>query len=238
VTKILSLVKSRPGTQPEAFREYWHDAYLRSLLELEGVKGTAVKITHNHAFPMIIRDGWPLPAWAGVGEMWLDEAKDAEVFLNHSNLAEFLASHAEFLPEVIHYPCTELPTWDLGAENPPVKMIAFFQPSAAMTRAESQDYWTNKHVPIGRALQNPTRFAPRYVQNHVLPDFHTINSEYDFAGAPELWFYSKDAALQLFGETDKLEALQADEAKFSNREATIALMTDERPVYSRSAGII
>jgi hypothetical protein len=236
--KIMSLVKTREGASLEAFREYWRGPYLSSILALDRVKPGVVKVTHNHAIPLVLRDDHPASTWAGVGEMWFDRQADAEAFLNHPGLAGVLASHANVLTEVVQLPCTELPTWDLGAENPPIKMIAFFHPSAAMTRAQSQDYWTNKHVAVGMALNKPQRFAPRYVQNHVLPDFHTADPAYDFAGAPELWFYSKEAALQLFGETDKLEELQADEAKFSDRPSTVALITDELLVYSRTAGLV
>jgi hypothetical protein len=41
---------------------------------------------------------------------------------------------------------------------------------------------------------------------------------------------------RITGEKDKLEELRADEAKFSDRAATLALMTDAQPVYSRTDG--
>jgi hypothetical protein len=105
-----------------------------------------------------------------------------------------------------------------------------------MTREQSQHYWTHEHVRIGSELNDPTRFAPRYVQNHMLPDFHTAKPEYDFAGAPELWFYSEDAAKRIFLEpsASNMEKLAADEAKFSNRKTTISFITDERMVYERA----
>jgi hypothetical protein len=238
MTKLLSLVRTRPGTSPEAFREYWRGPFLHSTLDLEGVKKSVVKITHNHTFPLVIRDDYPVSSWAGVGEMWFDTREDGDGFLNHPELPAVLASHSGVVAEVVHLHCTELPTWDLGVESPPVKLMAFFHPSPTMTRAQSQDYWTNQHVAVGAALNNPKRFCPRYVQNHTLPDYHNATPEYDFAGGPELWFYSKDAALQLFSETDRLAELQADEAKFSDRASTVALMTDDQPVYSRTAGYI
>jgi hypothetical protein len=238
MTKILSLIKTRPGVSPEALREYWRGSFLHSILELDHVKKSLVKATHNHTFPLVIRDDFPVSPWAGFSEMWFDRREDGESFLNHPGLPSLLASHSGVVAEVVHLHCTELPTWDLGIENPPIKMMAFFHPSRTMTRAQSQDYWANKHVPVGLALNNPKRFCPRYVQNHTLPDYHNAKPEYDFAGGPELWFYSKEDALKLFSETDKLGELQADEAKFSDRAATVALMTDDQPVYSRTAGFI
>jgi uncharacterized protein (TIGR02118 family) len=238
MTKILSLVKTRDGTSIEAFREYWRNVYLPSILELKDVKGGIAKVAHNHAVPLVIREDaeFPPPAWAGVGEMWFDRREDAESFLNHPALAGAIRSHAGLLTEIVHLHCTELPIWDLGLEKPSVKMIAFFHPSTTMTRAESQDYWTNKHVAVGQALNDPTRFAPRYVQNHVLPEFHTASPEHDFAGAPELWFYSEEAAQRLFRESDNMDELNADEAKFSDRKSTVALVTDESVVYTRPGG--
>jgi uncharacterized protein (TIGR02118 family) len=238
VTKILSLVKTRPGTSPEAFREYWRGPFLHSILELNQVKKGLVKVAHNHSFPLVIRADFPVSPWAGFSEMWFDSREDGEGFLNHPGLPAVLASHSAVVTEVVQLHCTELPIWDLGTKNPPVKMMTFFHPSRPMTRAQSQDYWTKKHVPIGSALINPKRFCPRYVQNHTLVDYHNAKPEYDFAGTPELWFYSKEDALKLFSETDKLEALRIDEAKFSDRASTVALMTDDQPVYSRTAGFI
>src|SRR3546814_8023404 len=69
-----------------------------------------------------------------------------------------------------------------------------------MTREQSQHYWTHEHVRVGTTLNDPTPYAPRYVQNHTLPDFHAEKPEYDFAGAPELWFKSEEAARRMFFE--------------------------------------
>jgi hypothetical protein len=235
VTKILSLVKTRDGTSPESFRDYWRDSYLPSLLALRGVKSGVVKVTHNHAFPLPIREDFPPPPWAGVGEIWFDRQSDADSFINHPELPALLAAHAGILAEVVHIPCTELPTWDLGAENLPLKMMAFFRPSKTMTRAQAQDYWTNKHVAVGLALRDSKRYAPKYIQNHVRPEFRAPKPECDFAGAPELWFYSREAALSLFTDTAKLEEFRLDEAKFSDRATTFAVMTDEQCVFARTA---
>src|SRR3546814_16850785 len=76
------------------------------------------------------------------------------------------------MPEISHLLCSELPTWDHGLERASVKMIAFFLPSATMTREQSQHYWTHEHVRVGTTLNDPTPYAPRYVQNHTLTDFH------------------------------------------------------------------
>jgi hypothetical protein len=238
MTKIVSLVKTQPGISPQEFRAYWRGPFLHAVLDLKDVKKGVAKVSHNHTFPLVIRADFPVSPWAGFSEVWCDSREDGERLLSHPGLPDLLAAHSAVIADVVHLHCTELPTWDLGMESPPVKMMAFFHPSSAMTRAQSQDYWTNKHVAIGMALNKPHRFCPRYVQNHTLLDYHNPKPEFDFAGAPELWFYSKDAALQLFGETDKLDDLRIDEAKFSDRAATVALMTDDQPVYSRAAGYI
>ncbi|MFA5496250.1 MAG: EthD domain-containing protein, partial [Porticoccaceae bacterium] len=145
------------------------------------------------------------------------------------------ASHSVMIPEVVHLPCWELRAWDNGLEKPTVKLMAFFHPADGMSRRESQYYWTNKHIEVGSKLNDPIRYAPRYVQNHVLPEYHATNPAYDFAGCPELWFYSTEAARKLFSETDPVnqDKLVADEVKFSNRQKTLPFVTDEVLVYER-----
>src|ERR1700728_2931664 len=133
MTKIVSLVKTRPGTSPEAFREYWRGPFLNSILDLEGLTKSVVKITHNHVLPLVIRDDFPISPWAGFSEMWFDERGDADGFLNHPALPGVLASHSLLVAEVLHLHCTELPTWDVGVDSPPLKMMAFFLPSRNMT---------------------------------------------------------------------------------------------------------
>src|ERR1700734_609097 len=94
MTKIVSLVKTRPGTSPEAFREYWRGPFLNSILDLGDLRKSVVKIVHNHAFPLVIRDDFPIPPWAGFSEMWFDGRADGDGFLNHPGLPTVLASHS------------------------------------------------------------------------------------------------------------------------------------------------
>jgi hypothetical protein len=239
MTKVLSLVKTAPSVTPDAFRKYWAQDYLMSLFEVPGVRERISRVVHNHVVPLAIREDpdFREGEWAGFSETWFDSREDAEAFLTNPAVAKAIASHAKVMPSVVHLHCTELPIWDTGLAQASVKMIAFFHPSASMTREQSQHYWTHEHVRIGSALNDPTRYAPRYVQNHMVSGYHTANPEFDYAGAPELWFSSKDAAQRMFREmsSESLEKLAEDEAKFSDRKKTISFITDEQSVYSRSA---
>lgn len=230
--KLMTLVKASPTFDHAGFRDYWAGRYLPSILAAPEARGI-VRIVHNHAVPLHIRDDDQISegGWAGVSETWFQNRTDADAFLASSHVHAAEASHAQMMPEISHLLCSELPTWDHGLERASVKMIAFFLPSATMTREQSQHYWTHEHVRVGTTLNDPTPYAPRYVQNHTLPDFHAEKPEYDFAGAPELWFKSEEAARRMFFEAKNLDLLAEDEAKFSDRSTTVMLVTDEQEVY-------
>lgn len=235
--KILSLVKKNPTMNESVFRQYWLENYLPSILAIPDVKNNVTRIAHNHAISLTIREDFAQPdsVWGGVSEMWFDSPEAAKQFLNSQAVCHAVESHKQQLPEIIHLHCNELEVWNNGMEKPTIKLMAFFHHSNNMSRTQSQDYWTNKHVEVGSRLNNPQQYAPRYVQNHVLEHFHTQNPDYDFTGCPELWFYSKEAALKLFFETDEknMKELAEDEAKFSDMRKTLSLVTDEVTVYQR-----
>jgi hypothetical protein len=238
MTKVMSLVKASGFSNSSEFRDYWADDYLASILNTARMDQKITRVVHNHVVPVGIRDDAEFHTgdWAGVGETWFETAQGANEFLGSRAVAKAIAAHAPFLPEVVHLHCKELPQWDLGLETPSLKLIAFFHSSPIMTREQSQQYWTHEHVRIASALNDPTRYAPRYVQNHTLLDYHTVNPEHDFVGAPELWFHSEAAAQKLFREMDgsRMDELVADEAKFSDRKRTVSLITDEHLVYSKN----
>jgi hypothetical protein len=235
MAKVLSLI-SAPGLQPDAFREYWAGDYLQSLLAIGEVSSRIRRIVHNHVVPVGIREDSEFSAgdWSGIAETWFDTQADAQAFLSSPAIAGAVASHSKWLPKVVHLHCTELPQWGSVVEKPTLKLFAFFHPSAAMTREQSQHYWTHHHVKVASALNDPKRYVARYLQNHVVSGYHTADPAYDFAGAPELWFYSEAAAQKLFHEMDpeRTAALIADEARFSDRKRTYAVITDEQPVYA------
>lgn len=233
--KLMTLVKASPKLDRAAFRAYWADKYLPSILETPEGR-SIVRVVHNHAMPLHIRDDddFVMEGWSGVGETWFESRADADAYLASPDVRAAVESHADALPEVVDLLVREQPTWDNGLEKSTVKMMAFFHPSARMTREQSQHYWTHSHVPVGRKLNDPTPYAPRYVQNHVLPDFHTANPDYDFAGSPVLWFKSEDSAQRMFFEAKNLDLLAEDEAKFSDRKKTVQLVTDEQEVYARA----
>jgi hypothetical protein len=230
--KLMTLVKTSPNLDAKAFRSYWAEDYLPSILAApEAAK--IQRVVHNYVIPLNIRDGsgFSVGEWAGVGETWFASRGDADKFLASADVRNAAKNHSGAIVQTIDLLCTELPIWDTGEDVSPVKMIVFFQASANMTRAQSQDYWTNKHVDVGRGLNDPTPYAPRYHQNHTVLDFHTADPAFDFVGAPELWFRSKDAAARMFVEAKNMDLLAEDEAKFSDRSKNLGFVVEERPLY-------
>src|SRR3546814_10556812 len=63
-----------------------------------------VRIVHNHAVPLHIRDDDQISegGWAGVGETWFQNRTDADAFLASSHVHAAEASHAQMMPEISH----------------------------------------------------------------------------------------------------------------------------------------
>lgn len=235
MAKLMTLVKASPALDARGFRAYWADSYLRDLLASPALAKLFQRVVHCHSVPLRIRDDDPDAAseWAGVSEIWFGDRSAAESFLASDELRSINAAHAARLPMMTSMLCHEIPMWDNGLERPTVKLVGFFKPSRTMTREESQRYWNVDHVRVGGELMDPQRFAPRYVQNHAYLDYHADDPRYDFAGAPELWFSSEQAAMRLFHESGNLAALAEDEAKFSDPAATVPLILDEHEMFVR-----
>ena len=235
MAKVLSLVKTRPGVDPAAFRDYWANHYTAAVLAIPGLGRGIRRIVHNHAIGLRIRDDaeLPMPDWAGIAETWLDSDDAARTFMAETASAAWCARHRAVFEDIVHYPCREVEIWNDGLDRPSVKMLAFFNPSAAMTREQSQRYWNVEHVAVGGRLMNPRQYAPRYVQNHVWPDHHSADPRLDFAGCPELWFHSPESAVALFTEPgpENSARLAEDEAVFSDRASTLMMVTDEVVVH-------
>lgn len=235
MAKLMTLFRTAPAVDPAAFRDYWANAYLNDILVSSTLAPAIRRVVHNHGTNLQIRDEPQFaPAdWAGISEIWFDSRSDAEAFQAHPELREINDAHADTLVESTSMLCHEVPIWDDGLERPSLKLIAFFHGAGSMTRQESQRYWNEEHVRIGGALINPGQYAARYVQNHAYLDYHAGTPEYDFTGAPELWFKSADAAQRMFGESTNIAELAEDEAKFSIPSKTVSFVTDEHEMFVR-----
>lgn len=233
--KIITLFKLQPGIDDGQFRRYWREDYLPSVLSLPEAEDAIDRIDFNHSVPLTIREDMqmPVPEWAGVSEIWLDSETAGLALLSALDAPAFQSKHGAVFCQTVSMPCREMELWNDGLETPTVKLMAFFLPAATMTRTESQHYWTHDHVRAGAELTDPRKYAPRYVQNHVLADHHNDNPRLDFAGCPELWFYSRESAVALFTEPgeENMAKLAEDEAVFSDSAKSVALVTDQETVY-------
>src|SRR3546814_16710322 len=79
--KLMTLVKASPTFDHAGFRDYWAGRYLPSILAATEARGI-VRIVHNHAVPLHIRDDDQLSegGWAGVSATWFKNRPDAAAF--------------------------------------------------------------------------------------------------------------------------------------------------------------
>ena len=117
--------------------------------------------------------------------------------------------------------------WDrAGPQNGP-KVFHFFRPPPSMTRDESLRYWNEQHVKVGQGM-GTANFVARYIQNHCIESSAPIEAQYDFIGAPELWFDSVEDSRGGYKDVSKNAIREMDEDKFSDRKTNLTLVTNER----------
>jgi uncharacterized protein (TIGR02118 family) len=101
-----------------------------------------------------------------------------------------------------------------------VKLIFALRRRPDLSREEFQRYWLETHGPLVRSYADALKIR-RYVQVHTLPDEvqtalrASRNAPEPYDGVAELWYDSLDAIA---------DAVSTDEG----REASIALLEDER----------
>ena len=102
-----------------------------------------------------------------------------------------------------------------------IKLIFCLRRKSGMSLAEFQDYWLNTHAPLVRSHAKTLRIR-RYVQTHTLDDPATQQAIARARGAPEAF----DGVAELWW--DSREEMTAGVATAEGRDASIALLQDER----------
>jgi len=102
-----------------------------------------------------------------------------------------------------------------------IKLIFCLRRKSGMSLAEFQDYWLNTHAPLVRSHAKTLRIR-RYVQTHTLDDPATQQGIARARGAPEAF----DGVAELWW--DSREEMTAGVATAEGRDASIALLQDER----------
>jgi uncharacterized protein (TIGR02118 family) len=105
-----------------------------------------------------------------------------------------------------------------------VKTIAVVKHKPAMTVEAFQEYWRTTHAAVVSRLPG----LRRYVQSHTLLSGYR-KGEPVFDGIAELWFDDTQAMRVLAG-TAEYEAVQADEARFIDRERMATIVTEEHVI--------
>jgi hypothetical protein len=225
--KILSLIAANRQADLQEAQSYWDDAYLKTFLQAPIVQGRIMKLVHNHTVALSQRaDRVPNTDWVGVAEIWFDSAQNAQSFIaGASSLTGDIDS--QLIPKIMHYRCKEIPMWDrAGPQNGP-KVFHFFKAPSSMTRDESLRYWNEQHVKVGQGM-GTANFVARYIQNHFIESSAPIESQYDFIGAPELWFDTVEDSRGGYKDASKNAIRDRDEDKFSDRKTNLTLVTAER----------
>ena len=112
----------------------------------------------------------------------------------------------------------------------------------ALSLAEFQDYWLNKHGPLVRSLQ-PALGMVRYVQLHRLPGDladgmrRVRGAPEPYDGVAELWWESEESYRAAGRNPEAREAgrvLLADEAKFIDLAHSPLWLNHEQVIFAAS----
>jgi uncharacterized protein (TIGR02118 family) len=102
-----------------------------------------------------------------------------------------------------------------------IKLTFCLRRLPSLSLAEFQDYWLNKHAPLVRSHSDTLRIR-RYVQAHALDNPAVQGALAASRGSPEAF----DGVAELWW--DSLEDLAAGSATPEGRDASRALLEDER----------
>ena len=231
--KLMVLFKT-PGTvSPEHFRAFLRDDFLPRFTAIALVKDHLQRAIHHHAIPAPIRDQdvTSIHLWAGAACYYFDSRVMAEALLNDVSYQQ-LFSDSKLLSHCVQLLVDEVWMYNHDHSLLPVKAFAFFKRQPQLSRLEALSYYQNEHATLGAKL-NRNRTV-RYIQNHVLLDYHNPDSRYDFDGGPEIWFKSMDIAMDLFSDQQAMAALAEDEAKFVLTDELVHFLTDEECVFEKN----
>lgn len=234
MTKLMTLIKSPTDIPVDDFRDFWGTIFFPAMHAIPAVRSHLVKAVHHHALPMEIRheEGIENARWAGVGTYYFDSRAGAEKVLADSHYQQLLGSNPQIITETINLLVDEVWIHNRDRSHLPVKAFAFFKRRPELSRLDALQYYQDVHAPFGDSETINRGRTVRYIQNHVLLDYHHPDPRYAFDGGPEIWFRSLDTALDLFSDQEAMATLAEDEARFVIREDLIHFLSDEVSVFS------
>lgn len=233
--KLVVLLRAAEGVGAQAFAARWRDEVLPGVIAYPGAAERLVRAVHHHAIPSGIRaeEGVAADGWAGVGTYYFDDAAFADALAADPAFTAIATRHPDLIAEAVVLPVDEVWLYNRDTGHLPLKMFAFFKRKPHLSRAEAHAYYRTTHAEVGESI-NHNRTV-RYIQNHVRPGFVAADPRYDFDAGPEIWFKSMEIALDLFNDTEAMRVLSEDEERFVIRGELMNVLTDEVPVYERSA---
>lgn len=230
--KLMLLFKTPATVAAEDFRGFVRDEFLPRFRAIELVKAHLQRAVHHHAIPTPIRDHEPANAsvWAGAACYYFDSRVMAEALLVDADYRQLL-SDSTLLSDCVPLLVDEVWMYNHDHSELPVKAFAFFKRQPQLSRLEALQYYQGPHAALGATI-NRNRTV-RYIQNHVLLDYHHPDSRYAFDGGPEIWFKSMDVAMDLFSDQQAMATLAEDEAKFVQTDELVHFLTDEQLVFEK-----
>ncbi|KJS08249.1 MAG: hypothetical protein VR73_06340 [Gammaproteobacteria bacterium BRH_c0] len=231
--KLMTLIKSPASATADTVRDFWQRDFFPAFHAIPTVNAHLVKAVHHHALPLEIRheDGIQNARWAGVGTYYFDSRVAAEKVLADSQYQQLLGSNPQVISDTLNLLVDEVWIHNRDKSHLPIKAFAFFKRLPHLSRLEALQYYQDVHAPYGDSEAINRGRTVRYIQNHVLLDYHHPDPQLDFDGGPEIWFKSMDIALDLFGDQKAMETLAEDEARFVIRGDLIHFLTDEVVIF-------
>lgn len=233
MAKLMTLVKARPHLSRDIFALRWRDDFLPRFEELADRHGGLLKAVHNHVLPSEIRasEGLGIAQWSGIGCYYFNHQRDIEALIASPELSALLHEADGPFAEVTHSIVDEVWIYNRDTSLLPIKAFAFFKRRPEFSRKDALHYYQTTHAAVGESI-NRNRTV-RYVQNHVVDGYVNPDARYDYDGGPEIWFKSREIAMDLYNDRAGMEILGRDEAKFVIRDDLLHFMTDEVVVLDR-----
>jgi uncharacterized protein (TIGR02118 family) len=203
MSKIVTLLKRKPGLAVEDFQHHLRTVHGAHLAALPGLRRCVLSLP--------LRQGYARGEllFDAVAEMWFDTADDDRVG-ETARLAAGDGAPALFeQSRTLVLPVTVYAIKDEPAPVDPFKQVEFITRRPGMELQAFRDYWRKVHGPI--AARMPV--MARYEQNHVADIAYAQGKRPPFDGLAVMWFQSTEE-MKRGAKTPEFAAILADEPNF------------------------
>ena len=110
-----------------------------------------------------------------------------------------------------------------------IKVIVMVKRNPALTPEAFHAHWRDVHARLVSETPSVARHIARYEQNHRTPEDYE-RGEVDFDGVAIAWYRSREDMDAVFQEPEYLAKIAPDEARLSDMERNVWLVTEEEEV--------